>query len=386
MKKAIIWLLVIIIVTGGGWLIYTRYKERESKKAKNDNGEKVISVSVQQIAKTDLMETMSFFGTIKAINQVDVYTKISGRVEELKVKSGDEVKSGDILAVLEHSAIKAQTEQAAASLEAVGAQLKQLQINLANLKKELDRMSELSKEGAVSESRKDQIETQYNALLAQKEAVEAQVKQLEAVLQQAKINLAEANIRASISGIVAQKYVDMGDMVTPQRPVFTIIQVDTVKITASIPETILSRVKTGLTQAIITADAYPDKTFVGMVTYVAPAVDQRSRTLEIEIELNNSDKILKSGMFCRIELILDSKKDVIAIPKDLIVYDILGNTKEYAIYTIQDGLAKKVKVNPGIYSRGLVEIKEGLAAGDTIITSVGPHIFDGCKVGVVKTE
>jgi len=386
MKKAIIWLLVIIIVGGGGWLVYTRYIESEKKKAKNDNGDKIISVSVQQIVKTDLQETMSFFGTIKAINQVDVYTKVSGRVEELKIKNGDEVKSGDILAVLEHSAIKAQTEQATASLEAAGAQLKQIQINLANLKKELDRMSELSKEGAVSESRKDQIETQYNALLAQKESVEAQVKQLDAVLQQAKINLAEANIRASISGIVSQKYVDMGDMVTPQKPVFTIIQVDTVKITASIPETILSRVKTGLTHATVIADAYPDKTFDGVVTYVAPSVDQRSRTLEIEIELNNSDKILKSGMFCRIEVILDSKKGVIAIPKDLLVYDILGNTKEYAIYTIQDGLAKKVKVNPGIYSHGLVEIKEGLAPGDTIITSVGPHIFDGCKVSVVKTE
>ena len=382
MKKAIIWLLVIIIVGGGGWLIYTRYMERENRKAKNDNEDKIISVSVQQIVKTDLLETMSFFGTIKAINQVDVYTKVSGRVEELKVKNGDEVKSGDILVVLEHSAIKAQTEQATASLEAAGAQLKQLQINLANLKKELDRIIELSKEGAVSESKKDQIETQYNALLAQKESVEAQVRQLEAVLQQAKINLQEANIRASISGIVAQKYVDMGDMVTPQRPVFTIIQVDTVKVTASIPETILSRVKSGLTHAAIIADAYPDR----IVTYVAPSVDQRSRTLEIEIEMNNADRILKSGMFCRVELILDSKKGVIAIPKDLIVYDILGNTKEYAIYTIQDGLAKKVKVNPGIYSYGLVEIKEGLAPGDTIITSVGPHIFDGCKVSVVKTE
>ena len=386
MKKAIIWLLVIIIVGGGGWLIYTRYMERENRKAKNDNEDKIISVSVQQIVKTDLLETMSFFGTIKAINQVDVYTKVSGRVEELKVKNGDEVKSGDILVVLEHSAIKAQTEQATASLEAAGAQLKQLQINLANLKKELDRIIELSKEGAVSESKKDQIETQYNALLAQKESVEAQVRQLEAVLQQAKINLQEANIRASISGIVAQKYVDMGDMVTPQRPVFTIIQVDTVKVTASIPETILSRVKSGLTHAAIIADAYPDKTFDGVVTYVAPSVDQRSRTLEIEIEMNNADRILKAGMFCRVELILDSKKGVIAIPKDLIVYDILGNTKEYAIYTIQDGLAKKVKVNPGIYSYGLVEIKEGLAPGDTIITSVGPHIFDGCKVSVVKTE
>ncbi|MEW6027615.1 MAG: efflux RND transporter periplasmic adaptor subunit, partial [Planctomycetota bacterium] len=323
-------------------------------------------------------------GTIKAINHVDIYTKISGRVDELKAKSGDEVKAGDILAVLEHSAIKAQTEQAAASLDAAGAQLKQLQINLANLRKELDRVSELSKEGAVSESRKDQIETQYNALLAQKEALEAQTRQLDAVLQQAKINLQEANIRASISGIVSQKYIDIGDMVTPQKPVFTVIQADTVKITASIPETILSRVKAGQTHAMVIADAYPDKTFDGVVTYVAPAVDPRTRTLEIEIEMNNPGRILKAGMFARVELILDTKKAIIAIPKDLIVYEILGNGKEYAVYTVKDNLAKKVRVVTGIYSKGLVEIKEGLAQGDTVITSVGPHIFDGRKVEVVN--
>ncbi|HLD36062.1 MAG TPA: efflux RND transporter periplasmic adaptor subunit [Planctomycetota bacterium] len=386
MKKLIVWFLVVIIVAGIGWLIYTRYGDMKKRKAKNDNDEKIVSVSVQQVGKTDLLETMPFFGTVKAINQVDIYTKISGRVEELNIKNGDEVKSGDILVVLEHSAVKAQAEQATASLEAAGAQLKQLQINLVNLKKELDRIIELSKEGAVSESKKDQIETQYNALLAQKEAVEAQMKQLEAVQQQAKINLAEANIRASISGIVSQKYVDMGDMVTPQRPVFTIIQVDTVKVTASIPEMVLSRVKTGLTHAVIAVDAYPDKKFDGIVTYVAPSVDQRSRTLEIEIELSNRDKILKAGMFCRVELILDNKKGIIAIPKDLIVYDVSGGKQEYAIYTIQDGLAKKVNVNIGIYSHGLVEIKDGLAAGDTIITSVGPHIFDGCKVSPVRND
>jgi multidrug efflux pump subunit AcrA (membrane-fusion protein) len=123
-----------------------------------------------------------------------------------------------------------------------------------------------------------------------------------------------------------------------------------------------------------------------VVTYIAPSVDPRSRTLGIEVELNNSDNILKDGMFCRVELILDSKKGIIAIPKDLIVSDTADSIKKYAIYTIKDGIAKKIMVTPGIYSHGLVEIKDGLAAGDIIITSVGPHIFDGCKVSVVATE
>ena len=160
MKKLIAWLLVVIIVAGGGWLVYKRYGDMKQRKDKNKNEEKIISVSVQKIEKTDLLDTMSFFGTVNAINQVDIYTKISGRVDELNIKNGDEVKSGDILVVLEHSAVSAQVEQSTASLDAAGAQLKQLQINLANLKKELDRITELSKEGAVSESKRDQVETQ----------------------------------------------------------------------------------------------------------------------------------------------------------------------------------------------------------------------------------
>lgn len=386
MRKLIAGVLAGLIIIGGGWLIYVRYQDMKIRRTQKNNIEKIISVSVKKIIRSDMLQTMLLFGTVKAFNQVDVYAKISGRVEELRVRNGTEVKLGDILAVLEHSVVHAQTEQAAASLEAVRAQLKQINVNLANLKRELDRIYELSREGAVSESKKDQIETQYNVNLAQKEAVEAQVKQLGSVLQQAKINLAEANVSASISGIVAQKYIDAGDMVTPQKPIFTLMQVDRVKMTAVIPETILAQVKVGQTHAMITVDAYPDRQFDGMVTYIAPSVDPRNRTLEIEIEMENSHNILKAGMFCRIELVLDRKIKVIAVPKDLLVYDISGGNKEYYIYTVEGGVAKKNLVVPGIYSYGLVELKEGLNEGDSVITSVGPHIFDECKVSIVGAE
>lgn len=396
MKKWIIGSVIIIVVA----IIAIRIIINWGKTTVN-NGDKVIPVTIKQITKSELIETTLCFGTVKAIKQVDIYAKVQGRVEELVIKEGQKVKNGDVLAVLECSAIESQMEQSEAGLNAAKAQLKQAEVNSENLAKELRRITRLSKEGAISVSRKEQMETQYNASLAQKEAIEAQIKQMEALLKQAKINLDEAHIRASISGIVSQRYIDLGDMVTPMKPLFTIIQINTVKITTTIPETILSKVRMGKTMSLITVDAYADKTFNGVVSYVAPAVDPRSRNVDIEIELENTDGVLKPGMFSRIELILDHKKDIIAIPKDLLIYDLPASPsggsagqsgmsgtdiKGYAVFLIRDNIAKKIKVKPGIYSRGLVEIKEGLSEGDSIITTVGPHIFDGSKVEVVNSK
>ena len=386
MKKLIIGLIVIGLVVGIGFLIMIRIKNLKEKTAQNNNEEKIVPVLVQEITRTDLKETAPFFGTVKAMNQIDVYTKVAGRVDELDVEAGEAITEGDMLAVLEHSAIKAQIEQATAGLEAVSAQLKQLEINSDNLKKELRRITTLSKEGAVSESRKDQIETQYKASLAQKEAIEAQIKQLTAVLEQANINQNEAHIQAPISGIISQRYIDMGDMVTPQRPAFTVIQTAEVKITATIPETLLGRVNQNKTMAEIKVDAYPEHVFEGVVSYIAPSVDPRTRNTEIEIKLGNKDNLLKAGMFCRIELVLDHKQGIIAVPKDMLLYEMTndGTTKNYVAYILRGNIAKKITVQTGVYSRGLMEIKDGLMEGDKIITTVGPHIFDGCKVEVIN--
>ncbi|MDI6787798.1 MAG: efflux RND transporter periplasmic adaptor subunit, partial [Planctomycetota bacterium] len=139
------------------------------------------------------------------------------------------------------------------------------------------------------------------------------------------------------------------------------------------------------TEALVNVDAYPQKTFEGVVSYVAPSVDPRTRNVEIEIELDNQDGFLKAGMFARIELVIDLRKDIIAIPKDMIMYGLIdSNTKGYIVYILNGEIAKKVPVKTGIYSRGMIEIKEGLAGGEKIIESVGSHIYDGCRVKITN--
>ncbi|MDI6788032.1 MAG: efflux RND transporter periplasmic adaptor subunit, partial [Planctomycetota bacterium] len=245
MKKLVIVLVIVLLIIGGVVLVVKRVKG--AKAVDNNNKEKVIPVVVSEVQKTSLLETTTCFGTVKAIKQVDVYSKVSGRVEKMIVRTGEKVTAGQILLVVEHSLIKAQMEQSQASREMAQAQLKQIEINLSNLEKELARITNLSKEGAVSESRKDQIETQYKTALAQKEATLAQIKQLDAVIQQAKIQGDEAHIKAPISGVISQKEVEIGDMVTSQRPVFTIIQDEVVKVSTTIPEIMVGRIHTART-------------------------------------------------------------------------------------------------------------------------------------------
>ncbi|MFH1230072.1 MAG: biotin/lipoyl-binding protein, partial [Planctomycetota bacterium] len=133
MKKLIVGLLIIIVVT----VIVIRIIP---KKSVETNGEKIIPVTIKEFTRSDIVETTSCFGTVKALNQVDIYAKVNGRVEKLLVKDGQEVKNDDVLAILEYSAIKAQIEQSEAGLNAAKAQLKQAEINLENLSKELQRV------------------------------------------------------------------------------------------------------------------------------------------------------------------------------------------------------------------------------------------------------
>jgi RND family efflux transporter MFP subunit len=197
----------------------------------------------------------------------------------------------------------------------------------------------------------------------------------QAALESAQQHLDDTIIKAPISGVIAQRFLDKGDTASPTSPFVTIIDMDVVKVTAKIPERDIGSIKVGQT-AIIKPDAYPGETYSGTVVNISPIIDRSSQTCDIEIEVSNPNHQLKAGMFTRVELTVLEHKGVPVIPADAL----LKEGEENFAYVVNGGKALKKKVVTGISDGVKTEILSGLEAGEQLIVSGRYSLRDGMAV------
>ncbi|MFH0947895.1 MAG: efflux RND transporter periplasmic adaptor subunit [Elusimicrobiota bacterium] len=188
-----------------------------------------------------------------------------------------------------------------------------------------------------------------------------------------------SEVNSPISGVITQYFLDIGEAVTPQNPVFEVASIDKIKITTSITEKDIPKIKNGL-PARFTVDAYPEKTFYGDVSKISQTVNLQTRTSQIEIAVSNENRKLKPGMFAKIELILSVHKNVLSIPVDAI-----GETdSEKYVYVIEGAVAHKKIIKTGISQNNFVEVLTGISGSDNIVSVGWQNLSDGLKVEVVE--
>jgi HlyD family secretion protein len=357
----IIAFILILLIVGFVTFNYVRHSE---KKEVTVNQTETIPVQVAEARLTNLQRVLELTGEIKPAAAVNVYPKIGGEIiEKIDAETGDNIKKGDLLAVLKDETIKAQLEEAVAGLAAAEAGLKQSEANLqaasANLKsskanleltkKEQHRVESLYQADAISEQELDRINTQSEVAEAQYNAAEAQQKaaletknlaitqidRAKAALKQLQIVHGEYKIYAPISGFVAARYMEQGDRSNPTQPVIRISQEDELKIACSVTEKDFPHLKKGM-KAEITVDAFPEKVFKGVVAVISPTIDPATRTAGIEIHIPNEKYELRSGMFARIKLYLGERK-ALAVPIESL--NKMPGTGSYYIYN--DPAAKR---------------------------------------------
>ncbi|MFA5337894.1 MAG: efflux RND transporter periplasmic adaptor subunit [Candidatus Omnitrophota bacterium] len=188
-----------------------------------------------------------------------------------------------------------------------------------------------------------------------------------------------APVESTLNGIIGRVYVDIGSQVDPQTSIALVVSMDTVKIDLDIPEKYLSKISIGQTANII-IDAYPDKEFVGQVTKVSPVVDLSTRTAPVEITVDNKEHILKSGMFAKAKLVIQSRKMTTVILKEAII----GKDPETYVFVISGNKANLKKVTLGFRQGSVYEVKEGLAEGDLVVIMGQQRLKDGDIVNPEK--
>lgn len=359
MKAKFVWAVLVLGLVGAvGWRVSA---VRRTRAVAVEKPAEVPLIKTSRVVKADLAEKVTFTGTIRPRNEVDVYPKVGGRIEALSVQIGDKVKAGQVLAVVEHREI---AWQAKASEAAVGV----AKAGLDGAQLEYDRTLKLFEGGSATKAMVDGVKVKLDL-------ARAQLAQAEAANGLAQQQLINATIVAPISGTITRRPVNLATQVNPGTVVVSILDVETLKLEASVDAPSFARLSKGA-EAQVTVDALPDEVFAGKVTLLSPALDSISRRAALELEVDNSQGRLLPNMFARAEVRVGLLKGALAVPKTALVEGAGGTV----LYRVRAGKAELLRPKVGPTDRDLTAVSSELAEGDEVAVNGQAALSDGAAV------
>jgi membrane fusion protein (multidrug efflux system) len=305
-------------------------------------------VAVASPEQRRMEDAVTATGTIMPVRAVELVPNAPGRVTGVPVSSGQQVAAGDLLIQLDDRAARAALADAEATLR--------------EAQQAYTRIERLAESNAAAESRL--------------ESARADLHRAEAAVMAADADLEDRTITAPFDGTLGVIDIDEGAYLDGTTPVTRLSDLSSVEVSASLPERYFESVKPGQTLQV-TTPAYPGETFEGRITLRAPEIDRDTRSFEMRAEIANPDRRLAGGMFARSRLLLGSY-DGVAIPAAAIISEGL---KSY-VYTVADGTATRIDIDPGKSLGELTEVRGGMALGDRVVVAGWDQLSDGAAVSV----
>jgi HlyD family secretion protein len=308
MKKAILTLLVLAVLSASGYAYY-RYR--------NTTPAPVVTTS--PVTRGDVTDQVGATGTLQAVTTVQVGTQVSGTIQALYADFNSLVQKGQVLARLDPSLFQTQIEQARANLLRAQADVERLRVGLDDSRTKAQRARELSARQLLPRSEMDAAEVAVRSSEAQVKSAEAQVVQAQASLNQNQVNLQHTVIEAPIDGLVISRNVDVGQTVAAsmQAPTLFVLAADLTKmqVLANLDESDVGRIRPGQ-RVTFRVDAYPAEDFVGTVAQVRlqPIVQQNVVTYATVIDVPNPALKLKPGMTANVTVEIARQTNVLRIP------------------------------------------------------------------------
>jgi multidrug efflux pump subunit AcrA (membrane-fusion protein) len=371
-----------------------------------------VEVTTAAAIKRELPRFFEATGSLAGDQQTDVAPQTAGKVVAVGVEIGSPVRRGQLLVRLDDAELKLRVDQAQTQVEQAKAAVRQAEekiglrpnqafdpnrvaevaaarVTLDLAEKNLTRAEKLIESGDVSRSfyddaraRRDQLKEQYEVQLAQArqnfaavQVARTNVANAESALALARKNLSYANIPSPIDGFVSERTADLGEYVSPQQKVATVVRTNPLRIRIDIPEQAIPEVQVGQPVSITTS-AWPDQNFSGRVARIAPNVSATSRTLTVEAEIENSGGALKPGQFATVRILQPRTEPAVLVPSRAVVTE-AGVSR---VFVIKDGHAEQRLVQTGQTEGDLIEIKNGVAADEQVATSNLEMLSDGVVV------
>lgn len=372
----------------------------------------VIVVSTTTAVVRQLPRFFEASGSLAPNEQTDVAPETSGKVAAVGVDIGSSVRRGQMIVKLDDADFRIRVQQAQAQLDQAIATLHQNEakiglragqkFNPENVpevraasaaldlaEKNLRRYEKLVETGDISRAAYDQQKSQRDQLAQQRQALIHQAQQNFATVAnsqaavnaaQTQVSLAKRNLNytivaAPIAGFVSDRSADVGEYVSPQQKVATIVNVNPLRVRIDIPEQAITQIHVGESVSVSVA-AYTDRSFAGRVARISPSVTASSRTLTVEAEVDNPKAELKPGQFATVRILLPQTEPAVLVPLRAL-RTISGSTY---VFVIKNGFAEQRLVQPGQAEGELVELKTGVTADETVAISNVDQLSDGAAV------
>lgn len=308
----------------------------------------VEAITVQPQALASALTTV---GSLRADESVVIRPEISGRLAQIGFAEGTTVKRGSLLFELDPSVL--------------AAALREAEVNLEIARIADRRGGELGSQQLISQSDRDRLRAELEVAKARVASARAQ--------------LAKTRLLAPFDGVVGLREVSVGEVLNPGQALVQLLRLDPIEVEFSLPESALAGVTTGMPVSL-QVDLWPGESFTGRIHAIEPAVDVTSRSTRLRATVANPQHRLRPGLFARVQVGAGDAKALL-VPEQALLQE--GETR--FVYRVIDGKAARTVVRTGQRVPGQVEIVEGIAAGDVVITAGQgkPMMHDGLPVTVL---
>jgi multidrug efflux pump subunit AcrA (membrane-fusion protein) len=405
MRRLLKWFIGLAVLVFAGYTANNYYQKQQ-----------ILPVKVVSVKRGDIVETVSSTatGTIESDKDVDINSQASGRIEKLYIKEGDYLELGKPLLQLEQSEALAQVALAKANLLSAEARLKEAQTsyqmskelmqpqldeakaNLQHAEATLKRIRNLYAQGIISKDKVEEAERSYSVAKAQHEtaianksqirakeqeviSAQASREQMRASLTVAEIGLSHTLIKAPLSGLVTEVFVEQGEFITSGQPIAKLVDISNLYVSATIDEVDVRKVKVGQ-EVRVTLDAFPNETFQGKVFEISPVISAKkleTRTSKVKVKINPGTEGLMPGLSADIEILVGKGQNVLYVPTAVIVEK---EGKKIA-FVAENGKVERQEIKIGLSNWDYTEILEGLKEGQQIITTLDdPALKEGKPV------
>ncbi len=289
---------------------------------------------------------------IEADRLVELTSRTAGRVQTISVEEGDWVEKGMVMAELENGREKIQ--------------LRKAELTLSDKKRLLDRNQEMLTGELISQQEYDEVESAWKLAEAERDL--------------ARIALEETKFRAPFSGRITERKIVIGQQVPITGQAFTLGDFDPLRVRINLPEAVARKVSAG--QRVLVSPEALDKDLEAQVERISPVVDPATSTVRLTLLLEDADELARVGGFAKVRITTDSHHDALSIPKLALVEE--GALR--SVFVAAADTVRKVEIRTGLYDETHVEILEGLADGDFIVTMGQGGLRTGTLIKALNAE
>jgi membrane fusion protein (multidrug efflux system) len=340
-------LVLLVGVAAAGFAVVKDEAPADAAAGGAPQGMPPMPVDVATAKAQNVVNAVRATGRIEALQFVELRADETGRITRLLFREGQFVQAGTPLITIDDGLLRAQAARAAAERDLA--------------RQQLERVRKLRADNAASP--------------ADLERAEAGARAAQAALDVLQLQVERTTVRAPFAGVIGQRFVSTGDYVTPSTRLLTLQTTDPQRAVIEVPERYATQLKPGQ-HVEFTVAAQPDKVFAAQVDFIDAVVQDASRTIVVKGRAPNRSGVLKPGMFIEARLATETRSNAVVVPEDAIQPLRTANV----VWAVVDGKASRRTVQLGTRSQGIVEILDGLKAGEQVVVGGLERMADGMAV------